>query len=114
MALTMVSGNLSKDEILAPEKDISFPDSVVSFFKGDLGQPKGGFPKQLQKKVLKNEEAISVRPGSIAAPVDLMMARQEVEKKVKRAVSDEEFNSYLMYPKVFEDYTAFRRKKWSR
>ncbi|PHS79664.1 MAG: pyruvate carboxylase [Rhodospirillaceae bacterium] len=109
MALAMVSGGLTPEDIQSPTKEVSFPDSVVSFFRGDLGQPSGGFPKKLQAKVLKGETPITVRPGSIAAPVNMDEARGEVEKSVERKVTDEEFNSYLMYPKVFKDYAAFRR-----
>lgn len=109
MALTMVSGNLSPDDVLSPHKDISFPDSVISFFKGDLGQPTGGFPKELQDKILKDETPIVLRPGLVAKPVNLNDAKKEAEKVAKRTISEEEFNSYLMYPKVFKDYATFHR-----
>lgn len=109
MALAMVSAGLTPAEVQAPDKDVSFPDSVVSFFKGDLGQPTGGFPQALQDKVLKGEAPITVRPGSIADAVNMDMAREEAEKAAGRKVSDEELNSHLMYPKVFKDYAAFRR-----
>lgn len=109
MALAMVAGGLFPEDVMSPTKEISFPDSVVSLFKGDLGQPTGGFPKELQDKILKGDPPITVRPGLIAKPMSMDVARKEAEKAAERKVTDEELNSYLMYPKVFKDYAAFRR-----
>src|SRR5690606_7796791 len=47
MAQYMVANNLTKDDVLAKGGSLSFPDSVVSFFRGDIGQPEGGFPAKL-------------------------------------------------------------------
>jgi pyruvate carboxylase len=105
----MVSAGLTRDEVEDPDRDVAFPDSVVKMFHGDLGQPPGGWPKALQKKILKGAEPITVRPGSVAEPMDLDAEREAAEKAAQRQVSDEEFNSYLMYPKVFADYVAHRR-----
>ncbi len=49
---------------------MAFPDSVVSYFKGMMGQPMGGFPEKLQKLVLKGEEPITCRPGEFFEPED--------------------------------------------
>jgi len=109
MALAMVSAGLTRAEVEDPDKEINFPESVISFFRGDLGQPPGGFPPGLQRKVLKGEMPIEVRPGAVLPAADLAGLRDTAEKNVERRLSDEEFNSYLMYPKVFTDYAAFRR-----
>ena len=58
MALAMVSGGLSAADVLDPDKEIAFPESVVSFFRGDLGQPVGGFPEALQRKILQGTGTI--------------------------------------------------------
>jgi pyruvate carboxylase len=65
MALMMVTSDTSIENVLDPDIDIAFPESVVSLFAGELGQPPGGFPQALQKKVLKEREPITVRPGSL-------------------------------------------------
>lgn len=109
MALSMITSGLTKEDVLNPEKEVSFPESVVSFFKGMMGQPPGGFPKELQKKILKGEEPITVRPGQLLEPVDMDSTRAEVEKLAERKISDCELASYLMYPDVFIDYTKHRR-----
>ncbi|WP_188410477.1 pyruvate carboxylase [Agaricicola taiwanensis] len=106
MALMMVSQNLSVADVENPMKDIAFPDSVVSMLKGDLGQPPGGWPAALQKKALKGAAPITVRPGSLLKPANLDAARKDVEEKVGRTLSEIEFASWLMYPKVFTDFAA--------
>ena len=110
MALSMVSAGLTRQDVEDPGRDVSFPESVVAFFRGDIGQPPGGFPEALQRKVLKGAEPLGDRPGAGLAPADLDGERAGVEERIGRPVTDEEFNSYLMYPKVFTDYAAHLEK----
>ena len=109
MALTMVSSGISAEEVADPEREVNFPVSVVQLFKGELGQPYGGFPPALQRKVLKGGSPITERPGAVLPPADLEAERREAEKKAKRSISDDELASYLMYPQVFLEYAAHRR-----
>jgi pyruvate carboxylase len=104
MALMMVSQDLTVADVENPARDIAFPDSVVSMLRGDLGQSPGGWPAALQKKALKSEKPITVRPGSLLKPADLKASRKEIEDKVERKLSEYEFASWLMYPKVFSDF----------
>ncbi len=106
MALMMVSQDLTVADVENPARDISFPDSVVSMLRGDLGQSPGGWPEALQKKALKGETPITVRPGSLLAPADLDKDRNGIEEKLERKLSDAEFAAWLMYPKVFSDFAA--------
>ncbi len=106
MALTMVSGGLTRDEVEDPDKDISFPDSVISLFRGEIGQPYGGFPKELQRKILKGDQPVTERFGGMMADVDVAAEKLVVETSLGREISDEEIWSHLMYPKVFADYAA--------
>ncbi|MBZ9815531.1 pyruvate carboxylase [Mesorhizobium sp. CA7] len=106
MALMMVSQDLTVADVENPAKDIAFPDSVVSMLRGDLGQSPGGWPAALQKKALKGEKPITVRPGSLLKPADLKASRKDIEGKLDRKLSEYEFASWLMYPKVFTDFAA--------
>ncbi|MEO9336383.1 pyruvate carboxylase [Mesorhizobium sp. SB112] len=106
MALMMVSQDLTVADVENPAKDIAFPDSVVSMLRGDLGQSPGGWPEALQKKALKGEKPITVRPGSLLKPADLKADRAEIEEKLGRKISEFEFASWLMYPKVFTDFAS--------
>lgn len=109
MALFMVTSGLTPEDVTDPEKDIAFPESVIQLFRGDLGQPPGGWPKALQTKVLNGEQPDTSRPGARLASVDLDSKRAELEKKIGRKASDNDLASYLMYPKVFIEFAANRR-----
>ncbi len=109
LALYMVANDLTPAEVADPGREIAFPESVVEFFHGDLGQPAGGFPEALQRKVLKGREPLTVRPGAVLPDADLAAARHEAETRIGRQVSDDELASYLMYPKVFTDFAEHRR-----
>ncbi len=109
MALFMVTSGLTREDVLDPDKDIAFPESVIQLFRGDLGQPPGGWPSELQTKVLNGETADTSRPGEHLLPVDLEEKRAEVEKKIGRKADDNDLASYLMYPKVFVEFAADRR-----
>ena len=90
--------------MLDPEKQIAFPQSVVALFKGEIGQPEGGFPRELQRKILNGEMPITVRPGALMESADLDAKRTDAEGKIGRAISDCDLASYLMYPDVFVDF----------
>ncbi|CTQ32027.1 pyruvate carboxylase [Jannaschia rubra] len=104
MALMMVAQGLTVEQVTDPDTDISFPDSVIDMMKGNLGQPPGGWPKALQKKVLKGEPPLTDRPGKHLPPVDLEAVRAELSARLEQEIDDEDLNGYLMYPKVFTDY----------
>ncbi len=110
MALMMVTSGLDRAAVLDPTREIAFPESVVSMFRGDLGQPDGGFPTALQKKILNGAAPLSGRPGALLQPVDLAAVRVEAELKSQRPLTDQEFASYLMYPKVFLDWNVYRAR----
>jgi len=90
--------------VLDPHTDVAFPESVVQFFRGDLGQPYGGFPQSLQRKVLKGAEPLTQRPGAELPPVDLEGERARIQQKLPRPVTDDDLASFLMYPRVWMDY----------
>jgi len=110
MALFMVGNNLAPKDVLEGERELAFPESVVEFFEGRLGQPPGGFPKALQKRVLRGRKPLRGRPGASLPPVDFAAARLELEKKVRRAVDDQELVTSLLYPRVFADFADHQRK----
>ncbi|MDE1549744.1 pyruvate carboxylase [Jeotgalibaca caeni] len=104
MALFMVQNKLTEADIYERGMDLDFPESVIGLFKGDLGQPVGGFPERLQRIVLKDIPASTERPGSLREPVDFQAIEEEVASKIKRTPTEEEVLSYLMYPEVFLGY----------
>ena len=109
MALYMITNDLTPADILDPNNEISFPSSVVEFFRGEIGIPLGGFPDKLQKKILGNEKPLTKRPGSVLTSVNLDEEKVKLEKKYEEKISDQQLASYLMYPKVFEDIMNHRQ-----
>lgn len=108
MALLMVSKGLSKQDILDQGHTLSFPESVKSFFRGELGQPYKGFPKELQKMVLKDEKPFKGRPNEHLTPIDFEQGYQDFLLEFDSSLSELDFISFLLYPKVFRDYYGRR------
>ncbi|MBA4547440.1 pyruvate carboxylase [Thermoactinomyces intermedius] len=103
MALFMVQNNLSEQDVYEKGHRYDFPESVIQFFQGYLGQPPGGFPEKLRDIILKGREYFTCRPGELLEPVDFGQVQKELEEKTGRAVNEYDVMSYIMYPKVFLD-----------
>ncbi|MHB1768521.1 MAG: pyruvate carboxylase, partial [Phycisphaerae bacterium] len=108
MALFMVTNNLKPQDVLDESRHIDFPKSVVEMLRGDLGQPPGGWPKKLQKIVLRGKKPMTARPGAKLEPIDLDATRRDVAQKLHREISDTDLAAYLMYPEVFAQFDRFR------
>lgn len=108
MALMLVAGDLKASDVLDSGKEMAFPESVVSLFKGELGFPPDGFPAEVSRRVLKLGEGDTppapYRPGDRLPPVDLEAARKKGEEDTGLTLDDAQLASYLMYPKVMRDY----------
>ncbi len=105
MAIFMTANSLTAEDVYAKGATLSFPESVKDFFKGGLGQPYGGFPKQLQELVLKGEQPLVSRPNDSIPPIDF---DEDYAAFAAKFPEHEEgfldYLSYKMYPKVYEDY----------
>lgn len=103
LSIFMVQNELTPENILEKGLNFDFPDSSMTYFKGMMGQPYGGFPKDLQKVILKDEEPITCRPGELLADEDFDAIGDHL-KKIGAEVNDKNKISYALYPKVFDDY----------
>ncbi len=110
MALFMVANNLTPADVESGKRELAFPESVVEFFEGKLGQPVGGFPAKLQKRVLKDRKPMTERPGANLPPADIEGARKKLEEQLKRPVTDREVVTHLLYPRVFDDFLGNQAK----
>ena len=110
LAIFMVQNDLTPENIRTKGATLAYPDSVVSFCKGLMGQPVGGIPAWLQEIVLKGEKPIEGRPGAQIPPVDFDKIKEEVHAFYPEADSDTVFLSYAMYPKVYEEYIRHRKE----
>ncbi len=104
MAIFMVQNDLTPDNIYDEAKNMAFPDSVVSYFQGMMGQPMGGFPEKLQNLVLKGKESITCRPGELLEAEDFGKIDKYLSEKYNKKVERKDVLSYALYPKVYEDY----------
>ncbi|MDD6023049.1 MAG: pyruvate carboxylase [Oscillospiraceae bacterium] len=103
LAIFMVQNDLTPENIVEKGEALTFPDSVVAYFKGMMGQPPCGFPEDLQRIVLKGEEPITCRPGELLEPVDFDKVRDEVKNFLPNPTMRDVI-SYCIYPKVCEEY----------
>jgi pyruvate carboxylase len=116
MALFMVQNDLTAEDVIAGKRELSFPESVVEFFLGQLGQPVGGFPAALQQRVLKGRTPLTERPGATMPPADFTAARQALAearttgsgdpRRAGEAISDRAVVTHLLYPRVFAEFLA--------
>lgn len=113
MAIFLVNHNMTMEQFSRLETDhtLTLPTSVIEMFMGSLGVPEGGWPKQLQKIILRGAKPLHGRPGAHLPEVDLQETAAEIEKKIGHKPSHDEVLSYLMYPEVFVKF-ARNYKNW--
>ncbi|RUL88936.1 pyruvate carboxylase [Tautonia sociabilis] len=109
MALFMVANNLGPDDVLDESRELAFPESVVEFMEGRLGQPPGGFPPALQARILKGRPPLTDRPGKDLPPADLEAARAKAAELLGREATARDALSLLLYPRVFPDLASHQR-----
>jgi pyruvate carboxylase len=111
MTMFLITRGIKPADVVNLEPGVTpFPESVKDMLRGGLGQPMGGWPKQLQKVVLGKERPIKGRPGADLDPVDLKAEKRSVAAKLKREPTEDDLFSYFMYPEVFADFAKFQRE----
>jgi len=110
MALFMLENKLTEDDIYERGETLDFPNSVVEFFEGQLGQPYQGFPKELQRIILKGKQPLTERPGESLPAANLVQIRETLTGMLPRPVTTQDVLSYALYPKVFTDWINFIKK----
>ena len=113
MAIFMVQNDLTPENIYEKAESMDFPDSIVSYFEGMMGQPEGGFPEKLQKLVLKDKKPITCRPGELLPDEDFEAIAEHLAQKFQLQPTEQDLLSYALYPKVFEDYLTTQKKEGS-
>ncbi|WP_290774214.1 pyruvate carboxylase [Anaerofustis sp.] len=107
-AIFMLQNDLDKENIYEKGKDLAFPDSVVDFFKGMIGQPEWGFDEKLREVVLKGADFITERPGLLLPDEDFDKIRKEFKEEFNMDLNDKQVLSAALYPKVYKDYLKFK------
>jgi pyruvate carboxylase len=109
MTMFLITRGIKAADVVNLPPGTAFPESVIDMLAGNLGQPLGGWPKQLQRVVLGNRKPLRGRPGASAKPVQLEKVRAELSAKLRREATDDDLFSYLMYPQVFLDFAKFQK-----
>jgi pyruvate carboxylase len=111
MTLFLMAKEMKPADVLKldDKHDLALPNSVVEMFSGVLGVPPGGWPKKLQKIILRGAAPIKGRSSASMPPADFEKERAALEKKVGHAIRSDDLLSYLLYPDVFTKYDKFRQ-----
>ncbi|NBW86824.1 MAG: pyruvate carboxylase, partial [Planctomycetia bacterium] len=110
LALLLVTNNMRASDLLSDSRELSFPESVVDLLAGRMGQPPGGFPPAVVKRIVRSGDVVTGRPGETLPPADFAAATKRVAEIVGRTPSPREVLSWLLYPRVFQDFAQHRAK----
>lgn len=115
LAQFMVSQKLSPEQVVEQAENLAFPDSVVEYFQGAIGQPPGGFPEPLRSRVLKSRklpdgrDRFDGRPGAELPPFDFEAAEVALASKYGAGtVRPQDALSYALYPKVYSEWQDYK------
>jgi pyruvate carboxylase len=104
MAMFMTANGLTVEDIFDKKRSLSYPESVIELFRGDLGQPVGGFPSDVSEAILKDEKPYTERPNHYLEPVDFGKEIKDFQREFDNDLTIFDFLSYKMYPAVFKEY----------
>ena len=105
LAQFMVSNTLTEEDVNRLASELDFPDSVLDFFQGLMGTPYGGFPEPLRTNILGNKrQKLNQRPGLTLPPIDFIAIKEELTSRYGTQITETDIASYVMYPKVFEQF----------
>ena len=108
-ALLLQKHGLTGPKYLETKPQLDYPDSVVSFFKGHMGIPYGGFPEEVRNLVLGADAPEPSKPDA-EDKASSHEVRERLEEKIGREATEQEVLSYALYPKVFLDFMSHHQK----
>ncbi|MFM8809941.1 MAG: pyruvate carboxylase, partial [Chthoniobacterales bacterium] len=106
MALFLFTRGIKPADVPNLPPGTPFPESVKDMLAGGLGEPMGGWPKDVVKAVLGKAKSKPAR----AAKVSLDAVRKELTGKLKQSPDEDDLYSHLMYPEVFAAFKKFERE----
>ena len=110
LAIFLITKGVKPEDLVNLPSETGFPQSVIDLVSGNLGQPKGGWPKAVQKVILGKQKPLRGRPGASAPKVDLKKESQSLKKKLGSRYTDDDLFSSLMYPQVYNEFQDFKKK----
>ena len=111
LAIFLVNHNMTAQQFerLGPDHNLTLPGSVIEMLSGALGEPEGGWPRRLQKAILKGAKPQRGRPGAHLTPVNFAETAAMLGRKIGHEPAPDEVLSYLMYPDVFLKFAEARK-----
>jgi pyruvate carboxylase len=110
LALMLVTNGLEARDLLDESREMAFPESVVDLLAGRMGQPPGGFPADVVRRVVRGGDLVTGRPGASLPPADVAAATKTVSTLVGRDATPREVVSWLLYPRVFEEFARHQAR----
>ena len=110
LAIFLITKGVKPSDLTNLPPETGFPESVIDLMSGNLGQPTGGWPKNIQKVILGGRKPLRGRPGASAPKIDLAKESVKIKKKYGNKTTNDDLFSSLMYPKVYDDFRDFRNK----
>jgi len=110
LAIFLITKGVKPEDLINLPEETGFPQSVIDLLSGNLGQPKGGWPKAVQKVILGKQKPMKGRPGAKAAKIDLSREKKSLVKKIGKGCTDDDLFCSIMYPQVFADFQDFKKK----
>jgi pyruvate carboxylase len=110
LAIFLITKGVKPEDLINLPEETGFPQSVIDLLSGNLGQPKGGWPKAVQKVILGKQKPMKGRPGAKAAKIDLSKEKKSLVKKIGKGCTDDDLFCSIMYPQVFADFQDFKKK----
>lgn len=110
MALFLIANEMSAADVLASDRELAFPQSVIDLVKGNMGQAMGGFPSEVSKKILRGEKPLDGRPGASMPEADFEKSADAIRPLLDHEPSRREIVSNLLYPKVYKDFAKHEHK----
>lgn len=100
----------TRQKLLVEGQRLDFPQSVVQYFQGSLGQPPGGFPEDLRALVLKGLPIVTGNPSDGMPPFDFTKAEAHVRQRTGGTPSAHDVISHALYPRVMDEFFAFQAR----
>ena len=110
LAIFLITKGVKPEDLINLPQETGFPQSVIDLLSGNLGQPKGGWPKAVQKVILGKQKPMRGRPGASAPKMDLKKKKVSLIKQFGKQCTDDDLFCSVMYPQVFKEFQDFKKK----
>ncbi len=105
--LSQMVGTQAVLNVIMGERYKMVPKEIKDYVRGQYGKPITPIADEIKKKIIGNEESITVRPADLIPP-QLNSARLEIKEYMEQ---EEDVLSYALFPQIA---LAFFKERWSQ